>query len=64
MSLSKWINLTVNNRQINENMQKHLENLDGLEKNTLPEKLSRKCKEYSKNLLKNKVDKVLQKLGR
>ena len=59
-------NFTVNYRQINENMQKHLENLDGLEKNTLPTNLSRKCKEYSKNLLMttNKVDKVLQKLGR
>ena len=52
-------------RRINENLHKHLENLDSLEKSKLPPNLSKKCKEYSKNLIETtaKADKVLNKLG-
>ena len=52
-------------RQINENLHKHLENLDALEKSKLPLKLSKKCREYSRLLIETtrKADKVLNKLG-
>ena len=52
-------------RRINENLYKHLENLDSLEKSKLPPNLSKKCKEYSKNLIETtaKADKVINKLG-
>ena len=53
-------------RKINENLQKHLENLDALEKSKLPPNLVRKCKDFSKLLLETtaKVDKVLNKLDK
>ena len=56
--------LTESFRKINENLQKHLENLDALEKSKLPSNLVRKCKDFSKLLLETtaKVDKVLNKL--
>lgn len=52
-------------RRINENLHKHLENLDSLEKSKLPQNLSKKCKEYSRSLIETtaKADKVLNKLG-
>ena len=52
-------------RKINENLHKHLENLDSLEKSKLPPNLSKKCKEYSRSLIETtaKADKVLSKLG-
>ena len=52
-------------KQINENLHKHLENLDALEKTKLPLRLSKKCKEYSRSLIETtrKADKVLNKLG-
>lgn len=53
-------------RKINENLQKHLENLDALEKSKLPSNLVTKCKDFSKLLLETtaKVDKVLNKLDK
>lgn len=52
-------------KQINENLHKHLENLDALEKSKLPLKLSKKCRDYSRSLIETtrKADKVLNKLG-
>ena len=51
-------------RQINENLHKHLETLDGLEKTKLPQHLRQKCKDYSRSLLatSKKADKVIDKL--
>ena len=51
-------------RRVNENLQKHLETLDALEKSKLPDKLGKKCKEYSTKLLGTtlKVDQVIEKL--
>ena len=53
-------------RQINENLQKHLETLDGMEKSKLPLMLNQKCKEYTKKLMltTSRADKVLKKLNR
>ena len=53
-------------RRINENLQKHLETLDGLEKSKLPLMLNQKCKEYTKKLMltTSRADKVLKKLNR
>ena len=52
-------------RQINENLEKHVEVLDSVEKTKLPRHLSQKCKQYTKNLLATikKVDQVIAKLG-
>ena len=52
-------------RQINENLEKHVEVLDSVEKTMLPRHLAEKCKEYTKNLLATikKADMVITKLG-
>ena len=53
-------------RQINENLERHVEVLDSVEKTRLPKHLSEKCKQYTKNLLSTiqKADRVIAKLGR
>ena len=52
-------------RQINENLERHVEVLDSVEKTRLLKHLSEKCKQYTKNLLSTiqKADKVIAKLG-
>ena len=51
-------------RQINENLHKHLETLDGMEKANLPTHLRQKCKDYSRSLLatSKRADKLIDKL--
>ena len=53
-------------RKINENLLKHVEKLDAIEKRNLPAHLLKKCKEFTKSLLDttSKVDKVLKKLDK
>jgi len=52
-------------RNINENLTKHLETLDGLDRKHMNDHMKMKRKEYSSNLTKttNRVDKILEKLG-
>ena len=52
-------------RQINENLERHVEMLDSVEKKRLPRHLAEKCKQYTKNLLATikKADVVISKLG-
>ena len=51
-------------RLINDNLTKHLEKLDALQKSRLPEHLVKKCKEFTKSLLEttSKADKLLNKV--